>query len=100
MAERAAKKFGSRVEPMTFTVATKEAMAYELFRAFESGRVRIPFDGKLRVDLMGIKKTVSASGYIQFAGESDDSHCDRFWAKAMRQYAARDFPEVGAYVVK
>ncbi|PWU16660.1 MAG: hypothetical protein C5B50_13135 [Verrucomicrobia bacterium] len=29
-----------------------------------------------------------ACGNIRFAGEAPDSHCDRFWAKALRQHAA------------
>ena len=28
------------------------------------------------------------SGNIRFVGESEDSHCDRFWAKALRHHAA------------
>jgi hypothetical protein len=38
------------------------------------------------------------SGNLRFAGESEDSHCDRFWAKALRQHAARYRGEVGAFV--
>ena len=53
---------------------------------------------RLRSDLRGIKKEVTLSGNIRFAGESGDSHCDRFWAKALRQHAARMRKEVGAFV--
>ena len=35
---------------------------------------------------------------VRFEGEAEDSHCDRTWAKALRQYAARNLPEVGAMV--
>jgi len=48
----------------------------------------IDADPKLRADLHGVNKEVTASGHIRFAGESPDSHCDRFWAKALRQWAA------------
>jgi hypothetical protein len=31
---------------------------------------------------------VTSAGNIRFLAEDDDSHCDRFWAKALRQHAA------------
>jgi hypothetical protein len=33
-----------------------------------------------------------------FSGEGNDSHCDRFWAKALRQHAVRSQPKVGGKV--
>ena len=65
---------------------------------FEDRRLRIVRDDKLRADLHSLKKQVTASGNIRFDGSADDSHCDRTWAKALRQHAARSFPEVGAEV--
>jgi phage FluMu gp28-like protein len=88
LAERARQRFGWKVEPVTFTAGAKEEMAYALRTAFEDRRVRIPSDNKLISDLLGIKREVTSSGSLRFAGESGDSHCDRFWAKALRQRAA------------
>ena len=87
LAEEAKDRFGYRVEPVTFTAPVKEELAYGLRAAFEDKKIRIQRDDKLRADLRGIKKEVTAAGNIRFAGESDDSHCDRFWAKALRQHA-------------
>jgi phage FluMu gp28-like protein len=89
MAERAEQKFGWKVEPITFTAAVKEELAYGLRADFQDRRLRICDDLALRGDLRGIRKEVTSSGNIRFAGESADSHCDRFWAKALRQHAAR-----------
>jgi phage FluMu gp28-like protein len=98
LAEEAKDCFGWKVEPITFTAPLKEEMAFGLRRDFEDCKLRLVRDDKLRSDLRGLKKLVTPSGNIRFAGEVDDSHCDRTWAKALRQYAARNLPEVGAMV--
>ena len=51
-----------------------------------------------RADPRGIKKEVTAGGNIRFVGETGESHCDRFWAKALRQDAARPHDEPWALV--
>jgi phage FluMu gp28-like protein len=89
LAERAKHRFGWKVEAVNFTASLKEEMAYDLRMAFEDRTVRIVHDPVLRSDLRGIKKEVTSSGNIRFIGESADSHCDRFWAKALRQHAAK-----------
>ena len=98
LAERAREHFGWKVEAVTFTASLKEEMAYRLRAAFEDRLLRIAKDLALRADLRGIKKEVTSSGNIRFAGESEDSHCDRFWAKALRQYALSERGWVGAMV--
>lgn len=89
MAEDAQREFGWKVEPVEFTPQTKERLAFGLRQDFEEKRLKIPRDDKLWADLHGIKKTVTPSGNIRLDGSCDDSHCDRFWAKALRQEAAR-----------
>jgi phage FluMu gp28-like protein len=98
LAEEARAEFGWKVEPITFTAPVKEALAFGLRADLEQGKVRLDPDERLRADLRGIRKEVSLSGNIRFAGESRDSHCDRFWAKALRQHAARYRVEAGAMV--
>jgi len=98
LAERAAERFEWKVEPITFTAPMKEELAFGLRADFEERRLRIVCDNQLVADLRGIKKEVSASGNIRFLGESGDSHCDRFWAKALRQHAARRGVQFRAYV--
>jgi phage FluMu gp28-like protein len=90
LAERAAEKFGYKVEPITFTARVKEELAVRFKVDLEQRRVRLADDEKLRADLRGIRKEVGRSGNSRYAGESEGSHCDRFWAKALRQYAARE----------
>jgi phage FluMu gp28-like protein len=98
LAEEARTEFGWKVEPITFTAPIKEALAFGLRADLEERRLRLDPDDRLRADLRGIRKEVSLSGNIRFAGESADSHCDRFWAKALRQHAARYRVEAGAMV--
>jgi phage FluMu gp28-like protein len=89
LAERAREQFGWKVEPVTFTPAVKEELAFGLRRDFEDRKIRIVRDENLRSDLRALRKDVTASGNIRFAGEVENSHCDRTWAKALRQHAAR-----------
>jgi phage FluMu gp28-like protein len=98
LAERATERFGWKVEGVTFTGPVKEELAYPLRAAFEDRKLRIDRSDALTADLRGIKKEVTASGNIRFVGESDDSHCDRFWAKALRQHAAANKVSMGAMV--
>src|SRR5262245_49657679 len=92
MAEEAREDFGWKVEPITFTAAVKEQLAFGLRADFEERRLRIPRDDKLQADLRGLKKEVTLGGNIRFVAESEESHCDRTWAKALRQHAARTKP--------
>jgi phage FluMu gp28-like protein len=86
------------VEPVNFTAAVKEELAFGLRADFEEKRVRIVCDEKLAGDLRAVKKEVTSSGNLRFDGRAEESHCDRFWAKALRQHAARSVPRVRAVV--
>jgi len=90
LAERAEEKFPGKIEPILFTARTKEDLAIGFKVDLEKRRMRLADDAKLRADLRGIRKEVTPSGNARYAGESDGSHCDRFWAKALRQHAARE----------
>jgi phage FluMu gp28-like protein len=89
LAERAKEKFGWKVEPVTFTAQVKSDLAYPLRRAHEDRLLRYYRDDLLRNDLRGIKKEVTVAGNERFVGETGDSHCDRFWAKALAVLAAK-----------
>ncbi len=80
LAERARERFGWKVEAVTFTPAVKEELAFGLRRDFEDRKLRIVHDDNLRSDLRALKKEVTVAGNIRFAGESEQSHCDRTWA--------------------
>lgn len=91
-AERAQERFGKyKVEPITFTPATKEAMAYPVRAAFEDRAIRIPYeDDKLKADLRAIRKETTASGNVRFAADrGEDGHADRFWGLALALHAAK-----------
>jgi phage FluMu gp28-like protein len=96
-AERAAKKFGAyKVEGVSFTTATKEELAYPVRVAFEDRTVKVPFTNAIRADLRGVRREVTGSGNIRFAGERNKyGHCDRFWALALALHAAKK-PATGA----
>lgn len=83
-------KFGEhRVEGVTFTPATKEALAYPVRGAMEDRTLRIPYRPVLRADLRQVTKSVTAAGNIRFTAErTPDGHADRFWALALAIHAA------------
>jgi phage FluMu gp28-like protein len=88
LAEEAKRDFGYKAEPVVFTAPVKESLAFPLRSAFEDRVLRIDCARELADDLRGIRKETTTAGNIRFVGDSDDSHCDRFWAKALRQHAA------------
>jgi phage FluMu gp28-like protein len=96
-AERASQRFGAyRVEGVDFTTSTKEELAYPVRVAFEDRTIRVPFTNAIRADLRGVRREVTGSGHIRFAGERNKyGHCDRFWALALALHAAKR-PETGA----
>ena len=95
--ERAQKRFGTyKVEPVTFTLATKEELAYPLNAAFEDHTVRIPDDPKIIASHRAVRKETTASGNVRFVAESTEAgHADDFWAHALALHAAKT-PATGA----
>jgi phage FluMu gp28-like protein len=98
VAERAAQRFEWKVQPITFTAATKEELACGMRMDFQNRHLRIAPDDALIADLRALRKHTGASGHAKYQGQSEDSHCDRFWAKALRQHAARHRILAGASV--
>jgi phage FluMu gp28-like protein len=98
LCEEARQEFGWKVEGIKFTHATKEQAAFALKNDFEDCRLRIVSDDALRADLRALKKQSSKSGNITLEGRTEDSHCDRTWAKALRQHAATIRNEIGISV--
>lgn len=87
-AERAAKRYGSRAEGVTFTGPVKEALAYPLKAALEDRSLRIPDDRAVFADFRAIRKTTTSAGNIRFEGErTKEGHSDRFWACALALHA-------------
>lgn len=87
----AQKRFGNyKVEGVSFTQKSKEAMAYPVRGAMEDRRLRIPHDPLIRADLRSVTKQTTAAGNIRFTAERNASgHADRFWALALAIHAAQ-----------
>ena len=98
LAENAVRKYGSWAEAIRFSAPVKEELAFPLRAAHEDRTLRYAKDDKLRADLRGIKKETTASGNIRVVGESSDSHCDRFWAKALALHAGKKIGGIIAIV--
>lgn len=92
LGEEMTREFGYRCEAVRFNNTVKEELAFPLRAAHEDRTLRYARDEKLRADLRGIKKDTTAAGNIRFIGESADSHCDRFWAKALALHAGKTTP--------
>lgn len=83
-------RFGTyKVEGVSFTAKTKEALAYPVRGKMEDRRLRIPHDSAIRADLRMVTKQVTAAGNIRFTAErTPDGHADRFWALSLALHAA------------
>ena len=85
-------RFGQyKVECVTFTAKTKEALAYPVRGAMEDRRLRIPYSGAIRSDLRSVTKQTTGAGNIRFTAErTPDGHADHFWALALAVHAASE----------
>jgi len=91
LVERAQKRFGRyKVEPVTFTLAVKEQLAFPLRSAFEDRTARIPDDPKIIASHRAIRKETTSAGNVRFVAESTDAnHADDFWAHCLALHAAK-----------
>ena len=89
MAERMQEQFGSRIEPVHFTLQVKQDLAVRARRLFEERRIRIPDYAPLRRDLSSVKRLITPAGNVRYdADRTDAGHADRFWALALALAAA------------
>lgn len=95
-------QFGQhKIECVTFSPKTKEALAYPIRGAMEDRKLRIPHDPKIRSDLRQVTKQVTAAGNVRFTAERTvDGHADHFWALGLAVHAATALgaPSAGAQV--
>ena len=83
-AEEMRAKWGYRFEPVRFTPATKEAMAYPVRQGLEDKTLKVPNLASVDSDFRKIRKEETASGNVRFTGERDaNGHADRFWSAAL-----------------
>ena len=89
LAESLEREFGARVEPVTFTAAVKEDMAYRVKRRMEQRLDLIPEAPEIARAFGAVKKLVTVAGNTRFDAERTDlGHADEFWAKALADLAA------------
>jgi phage FluMu gp28-like protein len=93
LAETLADEFGPRVEPVTFTAAVKENLAYRTRRRMEKQLSLLPDTREVRRAFSAVKKIVTPSGNLRFdAVRTAAGHADEFWAKALADLAAESEP--------
>lgn len=89
-AERATERYGSsRIEGISFSIGTKEMLAYPLRSRMEDGLLRIPNDTEIRADIRSVRREFTNGGIMRFsASRTSDGHADRFWALALAVHSA------------
>jgi len=89
LAESLEQEFGARVEPVVFTAAVKEDMAYRVKRRMEQRLDLVPDAPEIARAFGAVKKLVTVAGNTRFDAERTDlGHADEFWAKALADLAA------------
>ncbi len=89
LAESLQQEFGPRVEPVMFTAAVKEDMAYRVRRRMEQRLDLLPEAAQIARAFGAVKKLVTLAGNTRFDAERTDlGHADEFWAKALADLAA------------
>jgi phage FluMu gp28-like protein len=89
LAEALEHEFGPRVEPVTFTAAVKEDMAYRVKRRMEQRLDLLPEAPEIVRAFGAVKKLVTTAGNTRFDAERTEAgHADEFWAKALADLAA------------
>lgn len=84
LAENMQSKYPSKVTPTTFTREKKEAWALGLKKLFETGKIRIPNDRDLVMQLHSIKRKPTEKGFTYDADRNEEvKHADLFWALAL-----------------
>lgn len=97
-AERAAKRFPSRVEGVNFSGPVKESLAFPLKASLEDRSFKVPDDPLIFSDFRSIRKETTSAGNIRFAGDRGvNGHADRFWAAALAKHAKSKTASGGAF---
>jgi len=93
LAESLEREFGPRVEPVVFTAAVKEDMAYRVRRRMEQRLDLIPDGPEIARAFGAVKKLTTVAGNTRFDAERTElGHADEFWAKALADLAAEQRP--------
>ena len=91
-AERLKNRYGTRVEPVTFSLPVKEELFSGLKLGYERGRLRVRDDPDLRRDVLNLRRTVTTAGNVRYdAQRTSKGHSDRAVAQALMLHAAGGF---------
>lgn len=84
------RKFAARVEGITFTLQSKEAMAVHAKRRMEARCARLPDSDIVRHSFRSVQKKVSNTGQTRFDAQHDAKygHADHWWAYCLAEEAA------------
>ncbi len=97
MAEEMADEYPGRVEPVTFTAAVKQDLAFRVKARLEDRQQRLPDDRDLHRAVNAVKRMMTAAGNVRFDAERTAlGHADEFWALALALHAADAGDIVGA----
>jgi phage FluMu gp28-like protein len=80
----------ARVEPINFTLQSKEALATALYTVFAGDKIKIPrADVQLFDDICSVQRKITDAGNVQYdAPHTDAGHADSAWALALAVFAA------------
>ncbi len=89
LAEELQRKYGSTIEPVTFTQPAKESLVTYTRMLFEKNALKIMSHQGLIRDIHSIKKSVTTAGNIRYDADRTESegHGDYFWALALAIHA-------------
>jgi hypothetical protein len=97
LAEALVAEFGPRVEPVVFTAAVKEDLAYRTKRRLENRLSLLPDTREVRRAFSAVKRYATPTGNLRFdATRTEAGHADEFWAKALADLAAESQPSARA----
>lgn len=83
------RSIGIPVEGVTLTIQRKEEILGYLKQAMIEGRLSIPYDPDLIVEMNSEKFSLTKDGHILFT-HSSGSHDDMLWALALAVYASKE----------
>lgn len=94
VSEHLARRLGDyKLDAVNFTNERKRELFSRAKKSFQSQKIRIPNNAKLRDDLASIQRIVTKQGLVKFiAARTRDGHADRATALALALHAAEKHP--------
>lgn len=89
LSEKLGKRWGEKVEGVTFTVKTKEALAMAAKFGLERREFLLENDRDFHAQIHSIKRTPTTGGNFRYDAERNEKgHADSFWSWALANHAA------------